>query len=116
MLWSPLCVSIGGFFGVKTKKFKKVTKKLLKCLVVCNFIVTFALSNQDKRALLTIVMMKYNELYRKLRKAGCFLLRHGGSHDIWVNPKNGNSVSVPRHGTEEVLEGTLKSIYRRLGL
>ncbi|MBO4849847.1 MAG: type II toxin-antitoxin system HicA family toxin [Prevotella sp.] len=60
--------------------------------------------------------MKYNELYRKLRKAGCFLLHHGKRHDIWVNPRNGKTTEVPRHGTEEVPKGTLKSIYQRLGL
>ena len=25
--------------------------------------------------------MKYNELYKKLRKAECFLLHHGARHD-----------------------------------
>lgn len=54
--------------------------------------------------------MKYSELYRKLKKAGCFLLRHGGRHDIWSNPANGKSAVVPRHGTGEVPQGTLKSI------
>ncbi len=60
--------------------------------------------------------MKYNELYRKLRKAGCLLLRHGKRHDIWVNPANGKTIEVPRHGAEEVPPGTLKSIYQGLGL
>ena len=60
--------------------------------------------------------MKYNELYRKLRKAGCFLLRHGASHDLWQNPQNGKQTRVGRHGTEEVPLGTLKSIYQELGL
>ena len=46
--------------------------------------------------------MKYNELYRKLRKAGCFLLHHGAGHDKWMNPGNGKSTWVGRHGTEEV--------------
>ena len=60
--------------------------------------------------------MTYNELYKKLRKAGCFLLRHGRSHDIWQNAANGKWSPVPRHGTEEVPKGTLNSIYQRLGL
>jgi len=60
--------------------------------------------------------MKYSELYRKLKKAGCFLLRHGGRHDIWSNPANGKSAVVLRHGTGEVPQGTLKSIYQELGL
>ncbi len=66
--------------------------------------------------LLTVVTMTYNELYRKLRKAGYFLLRHGRSHDIWQNPVNGKWSPVPLYGTEEVPKGTLNSIYQRLGL
>lgn len=66
--------------------------------------------------LIYIVTMKYNELCKKLRKAKCFMLRHGKEHDIWKNPATGKSTSVSRHGTEEVPAGTLKSIYRRLGL
>ncbi len=60
--------------------------------------------------------MKYNELYKKLRKAGCFLLHHGARHDLWENSKNGKQTRVGRHGTEEVPKGTLKSIYQELGL
>ncbi|WP_418332610.1 type II toxin-antitoxin system HicA family toxin [Segatella sp.] len=60
--------------------------------------------------------MKYSELYKKLRKAGCFPLRHGGRHDKWFNPANGKDAPVARHGTAEVPQGTLKSIYRQLGL
>lgn len=60
--------------------------------------------------------MTYNELYRKLRKAKCFLLRHGRRHDIWKNSRNGKTTQVPRHGTGEVPIGTLKTIYQELGL
>jgi predicted RNA binding protein YcfA (HicA-like mRNA interferase family) len=41
--------------------------------------------------------MKRRELERKLRVAGCFLKREGGSHSLWLNPKNGVSEAVPRH-------------------
>ena len=34
---------------------------------------------------------------RKLRIAGCYLKREGGSHSIWINPKNGVTEAVPRH-------------------
>jgi mRNA interferase HicA len=40
--------------------------------------------------------MKRRELERKLRVAGCFLKREGGSHSLWLNPKNGVTEAVPR--------------------
>ena len=58
--------------------------------------------------------MKYNELQRELRKAGCFLLRNGGDHDIWYSPITGLKKAVPRHGSKEIPKGTLKAIYRGL--
>lgn len=44
-------------------------------MAVNNFIVTFASSNEDKVFFKRTKIMKYSELYRKLKKAGCFLLR-----------------------------------------
>ena len=60
--------------------------------------------------------MKYNELYRKLKKAGCYIKRNGKRHDIWYNPTTGLETAVPRHGSAEVLTKTLNSIYQGLGL
>ena len=58
--------------------------------------------------------MKYNELLKELRKAGCFLLRNGGNHDIWYSPITRKKMVVPRHGSKEIPKGTLRSIYRGL--
>ncbi len=58
--------------------------------------------------------MKYNELQRELRKAGCYLLHHGGDHDMWFSPITGQKIAVPRHGSKEIPKGTLKSLYRGL--
>lgn len=44
------------------------------------------------------------------------IYRHGGSHDIWINPVTGARAAVPRHGTEEVKKGTLRSILKKLGV
>ena len=41
--------------------------------------------------------MKRKELIRELEKAGCELHRHGGRHDIYVNPINGNKSPILRH-------------------
>jgi predicted RNA binding protein YcfA (HicA-like mRNA interferase family) len=39
--------------------------------------------------------MKRAELIRKLENAGCVLIRHGGNHDWYRNPKVGVSQPVP---------------------
>lgn len=41
--------------------------------------------------------MKRRELERKLRIAGYYLKREGGSHSLWINPKNGIVEAVPLH-------------------
>lgn len=41
--------------------------------------------------------MKRLDLVRKLEQSGCVLLRHGGRHGIYHNPKTGRSEPVPRH-------------------
>lgn len=41
--------------------------------------------------------MKLGDLERHLRKHNCFLLREGGGHSIYKNPKNGLTAAVPRH-------------------
>jgi mRNA interferase HicA len=41
--------------------------------------------------------MKRTDLVRKLEEGGCLLIRHGGNHDWYRNPKTGVSQPVPRH-------------------
>lgn len=60
--------------------------------------------------------MKYNELKRKLMKAGCFPLHAGSRHEKWLNPANGRITIIGRHGTQEIPNGTLRTIFRQLGL
>jgi predicted RNA binding protein YcfA (HicA-like mRNA interferase family) len=40
--------------------------------------------------------MKRTDLIRKLEDSGCILIRHGGNHDWFRNPKTGISQPVPR--------------------
>ena len=56
--------------------------------------------------------MKRLDLVRKLEECGCVLLRHGGRHDIYHNPKSGRSEPVPRH--REINELLARRIIRRL--
>jgi mRNA interferase HicA len=58
--------------------------------------------------------MKRRAFERHLTTHGCFLLHHGGSHDIWVNPANAVQAPVPRHAT--LKRGTVRGICQRLGV
>jgi mRNA interferase HicA len=56
--------------------------------------------------------MKRTDLVRKLEEEGCLLVRHGGNHDWYRNPKTGFSQPVPRH--REIHEFLAKHILKRL--
>jgi len=58
--------------------------------------------------------MKRGELIRELVAAGCVLHRHGGKHDIYLNPANGLKQPVPRH--TEIDDRLAKHIKKYLGL
>ena len=58
--------------------------------------------------------MKRKELLRKLEASGCVLVRHGGKHDWYGNPKTGMSQPVPRHS--EVNESLAKHILKKLSV
>ncbi|HQU46114.1 MAG TPA: type II toxin-antitoxin system HicA family toxin [Pirellulales bacterium] len=58
--------------------------------------------------------MKRDDLIRELRQAGCRLLRHGGRHDVYVNPANGRKAPVPRH--REISSSLCRLIKRQLGI
>ncbi len=59
--------------------------------------------------------MKTSELLKILKKNGCYLIRHGRSHDIWFSPITNRQFSVPRH-KDEVKTKTLKSIIEDAGI
>lgn len=60
--------------------------------------------------------MKYSELEKLLKKAGCTIHREGSNHTIWYSPITGKTFPVGRHRSEDVRPGTLKSIKRDAGL
>jgi predicted RNA binding protein YcfA (HicA-like mRNA interferase family) len=57
--------------------------------------------------------MKRRDLERRLRIAGCYLKREGGSHSLWINPQTGVLEAVPRHN--EIKEPLARKIPRNLG-
>ena len=56
--------------------------------------------------------MKKTDLERRLRIAGCYLKRQGGSHSLWINPKTGAIETIPRH--KEIKEPLAKKILKSL--
>ena len=56
--------------------------------------------------------MKRTDLIRKLEEAGCEMVRHGGNHDWYRNPKTSVSQPVPRH--REINEFLAKHILKKL--
>lgn len=59
--------------------------------------------------------MKAGELTKLLKKNGCYLLRHGSNHDIWLSPTTNKQFAVPRH-KDEIKTGTAKSILKDAGI
>ena len=56
--------------------------------------------------------MKKHELIKKLNQQGAFLLRHGGKHDVYIQPRTNKEATVPRH--TEINEFTAKAILKKL--
>ena len=55
--------------------------------------------------------MKYNELDKKLRAAGCYPLKSNRKvdHPVWFSPITGKRFVTGHHGSQEVRIGTLKA-------
>jgi len=58
--------------------------------------------------------MKRQDLVRHLESNGCYQLREGGRHSIYVNPAKNQTSSVPRH--REINEFLARKICRDLGV
>jgi len=56
--------------------------------------------------------MKRKELIKVLEEMGYMLIRHGGRHDWYTNPKTKESQPVPRHN--EINEYLAKLIIKKL--
>ena len=41
--------------------------------------------------------MKRAKLVRYLNEHGCYLLREGGNHSVFMNPNTNDMTAVPRH-------------------
>ncbi|MBR4339377.1 MAG: type II toxin-antitoxin system HicA family toxin [Bacteroidales bacterium] len=59
--------------------------------------------------------MKYSELERKLREAGCYIIGNN-AHPIWYSPITGHKFQTGHHKSEEVKRGTLERILKHAGI
>ena len=61
--------------------------------------------------------MKYAELHRKLKKAGCYATGDEiAGHPEWYSPITEKYFPTSHHDQKEVAKGTLKSILRDAGI
>ena len=58
--------------------------------------------------------MRRHAFIRELTAAGCYLVRRGRKHDIYVNPQNQRKAPVPRHA--EIKDSLCVLIRIQLGL
>ena len=58
--------------------------------------------------------MKRQALIRHLESHGCYLLREGGKHSIYVNPERNQTSAIPRR--REINEFLARKICRDIGV
>jgi len=56
--------------------------------------------------------MKRADLIKQITARGAVFVRHGSNHDIYMQPKNGNTEPVPRHN--EIKEFMARKILKNL--
>ncbi len=61
--------------------------------------------------------MKYKELEKKLKAAGCYPVgKQMSGHPLWYSPITDKMFKMSNHGSEEVATGTLKAILKMAGV
>ena len=61
-------------------------------------------------------MASVNELLKLLKKDGWYLHRNGANHDLYRHSTKTIQLTIPRHGSKEMANGTYKSILKAAGL
>lgn len=60
--------------------------------------------------------MKYNDLFKLLRKDGWFEVRQKGSHVIMQHSTKQEQLTVPYHAGKEVKKGLLTALLKQAGI
>ena len=58
-------------------------------------------------------MVKYDELFRKLKNDGWIIIRQKGSHVILRHPRKPEQLVIPYHPGKEVKKGLLNAILKQ---
>ena len=61
-------------------------------------------------------MVKYSELFRRLKKDGWYVVRQKGSHVLFRHPRKQGQLTIPFHSGKEVKIGLLKAILKQAGI
>ena len=60
--------------------------------------------------------MKYSELEKRIKETtNCSFFRNGSEHPLWIKD-TGEIFAMSHHRSEEVRQGTLKSIVKKSGV
>jgi predicted RNA binding protein YcfA (HicA-like mRNA interferase family) len=70
----------------------------------------------ESNKFITFAVMKYNELFRLLKKDGWFEVRQKGSHVILQHPERSEQLTVPYHSGKEVKKGLLVAILKQVNI
>ena len=60
--------------------------------------------------------MKYSEIERKIKKAGCYCIDESGKHPEWFSPITKLTFYLSHHKSEEAKIGTLNKISKASGI
>ena len=60
--------------------------------------------------------MKYNDLFKLLKKDGWYRVRQKGSHVIMQHPTKLEQLTVPNHAGKEVKKGLLRALLKQSGV
>jgi len=61
-------------------------------------------------------MVKYNELFKLLKRDGWIIIRQKGSHIILRHPVKSEQLTIPNHPGKEVKKGLLKAIMKQANI
>lgn len=60
--------------------------------------------------------MKTKQFCAELTAKGCFVVSHGGRHDIWYSPITDRTFPIPRHPSLELGKGLEHKARKALGI